>query len=326
MMIHSILLAALAAAASPPDASTGSTIYAYLKPSVAPVPADCQGAKAVSGLVQVPLFEAGSGPCPVARVAGEFITIQELNETLAESHEPRDAKAMPQSGKRAEQDFFPALERMIRVRLIAAEAQDMDLGDLPEAKKALDEFEERAVRAALQARVVEKVEADPAQVDRLYKNATREWKVKSVLFEKEEDAKAFVAARKAGQGFDELATQAVADKKAQGGGKGDYLTAKTAVPKIAATIAKVDVGFESGAIQLTSGWAVIQVEDIRYPDDPKAKADAVGTVLATQRRAALAACSRSSTGRPRSPGPRPSQRTSDPSSPSRERSPSPSPT
>jgi hypothetical protein len=287
-MTNSIFLAALVAAASAQEPASGAPVYVYLKPSVAPVPASCLGAKAVNGLVQVPLFEAGSRTCPVARVGGDFITVQELAETLADSHEPRSSNAAPQAGQHAEQEFAPALERMIQVRLLAAEAEEMGLGDLPEAKKAIDEFEARALRAAVQARVVEKVVADPVEVERLYKNATRESKVKSILFEKEADARAFVAARKAGQGFDELAKQAVADKKAQGGGEGEYLTAKTAVPRIAAALAHNPVGYESDAVQLTSGWVVFRIDDIRYPDSPKARAEAVATVLASQKRAALA--------------------------------------
>lgn len=285
-MTSSPIILALVLAAAPQGQSPGEGTYAYLKPSVAPVPADCKGAKAVAGLVQVPMFASDSGACPVARVGDTFITVSDLSGALAASHESRDPAA-PASATKPEKEYTFALERLIQVRLITDEAQEMGMADLPEVKKALREFDERVLRLALEAQVTDGFKPNPTEVERIYRDLVRQWKVKSVLFEKEPDAKAFLEALKGGGDFDALGKQAVADKKAKGGGEGEWVSRKEAHGNVATAIAAAGAGFVSNLIALPGGFAVVRVEEVRYPEDPKARVAAEEASMAEQQRAAL---------------------------------------
>ena len=86
------------------------------------------------------------------------------------------------------------------------------------------------------------MKADPAEVDRLYKEAVREWKVQSVLFVRESDAKAMAAQVKAGKSFDALATKAVADKSAKGNEPAQFVHGSKLIPPVLANVEKTRVG------------------------------------------------------------------------------------
>ncbi len=284
-MTSSAIVAAVLLGTAPAPAAQPAGMYAYLKPSVAPVPADCKGAKAVAGLVQVPLFGDDSAACPVARVGDEVIRLIDLSEVLAASHESRDeAGTSEKTG--ADQKVGPALDRLIQARLILEEARTMGLGDLPEAREAYALYEGQLLRVALEAEVTKDVKADPAEVEKMYREAVREWKVRSVLFAKPADGKAFAAAAKTGD-FDALTRKAVADKKGREG-KADWIFARDAQPAIAKALRSAKAGFVSGAVVMPDGGAVVlRVDDVRFQDDPKARKIAGETSLARQQRLAL---------------------------------------
>jgi parvulin-like peptidyl-prolyl isomerase len=286
-MTSSSILLAIALTAAQPGGSPADGTFAYLKPSVTPVPPECKDARAAAGLVQVPMFSRDSRPCPVARVGDDFITLGDLTDVLAAAHESRDPSAGP-AARKGEKEFGPSLDRLVVSRLITNEAEAMGMADLPEVKKALDEFNERVLRLALESETTSGFKPDPAEVDRVYRDLVRQWKVKSVLFEKEADAKAFAASVKVkGADFGALAKEAVAGKKGKGGGEGEWVSLKDAHGNVAKVIAKVKVGETSGVVPLPDGFAVLQVEAIRYPDDAKARAAAEEASVAGQQRAAL---------------------------------------
>jgi parvulin-like peptidyl-prolyl isomerase len=292
MTSSSILLALLLgmppqapAAANVPPAAAPST-FAYLKPSVAPVPADCKGAKAVAGLVQVPLFGEDSGACPVARIGEDRVMLSELSETLAAAHEERGGKPGGQV-KGADQQFGPALERLIRVRLVVDEAEGMGMADLPDVKELLARFDLQVARLALETQATEGIEADPAETERLYQRATREWKVKSLLFEKKPDAAAFVKAVRAGGSFDALAAKAVAAKKARGGGEAEAVRAGKVQAEVGKALDKMKVGGLSSPVVVPGGFAVVQVVALGHFDDPAMRTIARESSQTAQKKKAL---------------------------------------
>ncbi len=297
MHIRSFLAAALAAASGiahaenaapapkPAAAPADAGIHAYLKPASFPgVPASC-ASPVEQGMVKLPLFASASAECPVAHVAGDYIRLGELTDSLAASHETRPG-AGGGPARPHDMDFAPALGRLIDVRLLAAEARAMGLEDLPENKADIDEFKASSLRVLLQREVTKEAKPDPAEVDRIFKDTVRQWKVKSVLFAKEEDAKKLVEQVKAGKSFDELAKQAVADKKAKGGDV-ETIAARGALPQIAAAASKLKPGGVSGAIVAPGGAVVMRLEAVLYPEDAKARADAEKRSLGLQQAKAV---------------------------------------
>ncbi|HEX7624003.1 MAG TPA: peptidyl-prolyl cis-trans isomerase, partial [Anaeromyxobacteraceae bacterium] len=281
-MISATLLAILTAAA-PGEAPSASV---FLKAPAAAQPS-CRATRVDDQLVRVPLFSASSEECPVASVAGDIIVLRDLAQALEVEHLARSPRT-PVPAKQPTMDFTPALERLIATRLIVLEARDMRLDADPEFGRAIEDFKASRQRAMIQRIAAKDVKPDAAEVERLYRGAVREWKVKSVLFEKEDAAKAFEAALRAGQGFDALVKKLVAEKKATGGGPAEFVSRKHALPEVVEELEKAKRGVPTGLVKVSSGWVVLRVEGTRYPaNDEAARAAARAASVARVEREAV---------------------------------------
>jgi hypothetical protein len=280
-MIHATLLALLTAAA-PAEATSAR---ALLKPAAAAEPA-CRATR-VGELVAVPLFSPASAECPVASIEGEVIALRELADALEVGHMSH-SPSTPAAAKKPDMDFTPALDRLITSRLIVREAREMRLDADPSFRANIDEFKASRLRAMLQQIAVKGVQPDAAEVERLYRDAVREWKLKSVLLEKEDVAKSFEAALKAGGSFDALAKKYIAEKKAKGGEKAEWVPPKQMLPEVRGVLEKAKPGVPTGLVKLPSGWAVMRVDGLRYPaKDAAARAAARATSIARVEREAV---------------------------------------
>jgi len=124
-------------------------------------------------------------------------------------------------------------------------------------------------------------------VEKLYKQIVREWKLTSILFEKEEAAKKFLAEVKTKGNFEELAKKASANGKAKGVEETDFLKAKELLPEINKGIEGMKAGGISPVIKTKSGYLVLKIEDVRYPDDPQARKLAKHEALKEKQSAAI---------------------------------------
>jgi hypothetical protein len=266
--------------------ASSNTTWAFLKPPLPGAPASCpDAAPAGPGIVKVDLFADRSAGCPVASVEGDVVTLDELNESLASLHQARGA-----AGPGAKQDPTAILNRMIDFRLVVLDARTMGIDELPEVVTNVDEMKAAVARELLQARVLASVKPDPKEVERLFKDAVREWKLDSVLFTREADAKAMAAEVRKGGDFDALAKAAIATKLAKGGTTGgQFVDASKLVPPILGAISKVKEGGVSAPVKLPEGYVIVQVEGIRYPENPQARTEAEQVSLSVQRKKALKA-------------------------------------
>lgn len=217
----------------------------------------------------------------VASVNDEPITLDEFNYALASAK-----RSAPPGKSMSKEDEVELLERLINARLIIQEAQKIGLDELPEIKNMVDVFARVTLREQLMDRVVKKVKVDEKEVEKLYKEAIKEWKVSSVVFEKEDDAKKMVEELKAGKKFDELSKTLIAAGKAKGD-EARYLKAKELNPQVVQAVSKMNSGSVSPVIHLKSGFAIVRLEDIRYPENAEEKERAQAEVLKQKRLAAL---------------------------------------
>jgi hypothetical protein len=184
-----------------------------------------EGAKII---VKIPLFSPLFEQFPVALVNDDPITLGDLTTALADAHEEQPA-AQKQHG---EIDYRMFLDRLINVSLVAQEAARMGMEELDEFKSQVNAYSASALAKLLLREVTKNVkETDPAAVEKLYKDRVVEWKIRSVFFEKEDDAKHMAEEIKAGKSFEELAEKAVAEKKARGTEELDYTKSKDLAPK-----------------------------------------------------------------------------------------------
>jgi parvulin-like peptidyl-prolyl isomerase len=217
----------------------------------------------------------------VATVQGEPITLDELNAQLASL---RGAEATPDTRRR-----LAVLDRLIHVALIAQEARRMGLDKLPEVRNVVDSQTRLMLREELVEQAVKNAKGDPKDVQKTYHASVRQWKVSAALFDKEEHARSMAAALDAGKTFGELARTYQAEGKASKVEHEVVLKRGAADPAIGAAVAALAVGATSPVVSTKSGFVIVRLEEILYPDDAVAKARAEQIVLTAARKDALTA-------------------------------------
>jgi hypothetical protein len=202
----------------------------------------------------------------VATVNGEPITLDEFNQEIGILHQEigGDQKA----GK---EKISGLLKRLINTRLIIQEARRMELDELKELKERVDVFARVTLRDELIERQVKDIKLDEKEVEKLYKESIKEFKIKSILFQKEEDAKSMESLLKEGKTFDETIRKFLSDKKGKGSVEGPYLKGKELLPEIAAALSKMEIGATSPAIKIKSGFVIFRFEGVRFPENPEEK-------------------------------------------------------
>ncbi len=277
--------AAPAKAPAPPPASKAKAPAKGAAPASGPADGDGMYAYLTrdGAQVKLPLFGRDSGKVAIAAVENDEIRLEDLLGVLAATH----GSLGKDSAAAGSKNFAPILDRLIEARLLAAEAREMGIDELPEVKEQVKAFRQSAGEQILKARVIAGVKADPAEVERNYRSAVRQWKVRSVFFGGELEAKQYGPKLKAPGAFDAVAKQLVADKKAKGGGPGEYLPRSQMLPQVIAALEKLKKGAVSAPLKVENGFAVLKVEEIRYPEDPKARADAQRASLESRQKKAL---------------------------------------
>jgi parvulin-like peptidyl-prolyl isomerase len=124
-------------------------------------------------------------------------------------------------------------------------------------------------------------------VEKRYREAVKEVKVTSVLFEREEDGKRLEAEVRAGGDFGELAQRMITAGEAKGSLDGQYLKFELLSPEVAKTVSTMKKGEVSPLIRIGKQFSLLKLEDIRYPKDKAARAQAEKDALQAKKVAAL---------------------------------------
>ncbi len=246
-------------------------------------PAPKSGPGEVNIGLSVPLFSPIFSNVPVVKVNDESITLKEVRDALIASHEERSEQTAAQK-----LDYASILDRLINVRLIVQEAHGMGIDELPEVTDTVSAYEKQLRRELLLQGAAKDARADPKEVEALYRDMIKEWKIRSVLFFQEEDAKNMLEDIKAGKNFEELAAKAVADKKAKGNEQEEFIAPAYLLPQVADAVAVMKTGSVSPVIRImagkdNSGYSVVKLIDVRYVDNAEAKAKAEQRSLADQK-------------------------------------------
>jgi hypothetical protein len=202
----------------------------------------------------------------VARVNGESITEEEFYREAVSLHSGQTGAKSAR--KQAESKL---LERLVNARLMGQEARRMGFDQLPEIKSQVDGFAKVTLRETLMQRHVKNVRPRASEVERLYLESTTEWRVSSLLFEKELDANQVLDEWKSGKTFEDLVSKAVATGVAKSEGTSPYLKLKDISPDIRRAVSGIKQGSPSPVIPLKSGYALVKLEDVRISDLPEEK-------------------------------------------------------
>jgi parvulin-like peptidyl-prolyl isomerase len=220
----------------------------------------------------------------VASVNGEPITLEQFSEEIAAVK----AELAPgaQVDRRMEMDV---LQRMINARLVAQEARNVGLDQLPETQQAVDAYARETLREELAQKIMREAKPAPGEAERLYEDAVREWKITAILFQKEEDAKRLQAGLKTGKDLRELAKPFIAEKTATMGEDGAYLKPKDVDPQFARVLSTMAVGAVSPILPTGSGFVILRLEDSRRLDNPEEREKARQAAVSKSRQDALKA-------------------------------------
>jgi parvulin-like peptidyl-prolyl isomerase len=194
------------------------------------------------------------GKKTVAVVNGEPITLSEFNQEGA--------------GVEGEKRL-DLLQRLINSRLMIQEARRMGIDQLKELKDRVDVFAKVTLRERLLDRHIRDIKADGKEVEKVYRESIRELKIKSIFFDKEEDAKQMEGLLKDGKDFDGVLGKFLSEKKGKGSQEGVFLKNEALLPEIAEAVSKMNIGSVSPVIPIKSGYVVFKIEDVRFPDDPE---------------------------------------------------------
>jgi hypothetical protein len=209
-----------------------------------------------------------NGKGAVAAVNDEPITLEELNQATAASHEKRSKGA-----KAGRVDFSNILNRLINTRLLLLEARNMGLDELPEITSTMDAYSRQTLMEVLLERYVKDIEVDEDEVDTIYQSIVREWKIKSVRLKKEKDAKKIESQLKEGQDFGEVVQKAIEWGIAEGDEQAAYVKNKDLARPVARIISTMSIGSTSPVLSIgKKGFIIFKLEDIRIPEIEDSKA------------------------------------------------------
>ena len=169
----------------------------------------------------------------------------------------------------------PQLREMIKKQLIEREvlmqeAIKQGYDKKPEVKQALDSTRQAIVVSQLARDYIAKNPVTDAEIkaeyDRYAKTqaAEKEYHVRHILVDKEEDAKAIIAKLKGGAKFEDLAKQSKDTGSANNGGDLDWATPSAFPPEFAAGFTKLQKGgITETPVKTGAGYHVIKVDDTR---------------------------------------------------------------
>ncbi len=216
----------------------------------------------------------------VATVNEEPITLEEFNQALYELHGHGDVGDVKKTTK---VDYEAPLTRLINTKLILLEAKNIGLDELPIYQQRIGEFSRQGLGALLLEKQTKDLKADQKVVDQLYKEAVKEYHVKSMKLESEEIAKKLAKDIESGQDFDTVIAKAIADGTAKGTAEAEFFKQKDMLPQINQALAKMKTGEVSPVIPIPGGFVIMKLIGIRYPDDPQARQQAETSVLKRQK-------------------------------------------
>jgi len=233
-----------------------------------------------SGLAGPPELPVIDGEAALATVNGEAVTLEDFLQDLAASH--REIAESDRPGER--QDLDAVVERLIDIRLVLQEAQNIGLDETRDYLEMVESFESQTLRDLLLQRQVKEITTpDEKRVRDLLRENHGELRIRSVFIEDGEVAAGLESALGEGASFEELVARLVEDGKAQGGDESPWVPASELLPPIREAAWALEPGEVSALIPIRGSLAVFQLLDKRVSDDPEALAEVEDRALGEER-------------------------------------------
>jgi len=226
-------------------------------------------------LTRIVALAAGLGLAAVA--SAQEGTLAKVNGVaIPQSRADLLMKEMAAQGRPDTPEMRDAIKQeLINREIVAQEAVKKGLQKRPEVATQI-ELQRQAV--LINAYLQDYLKANPVSEDDLKKEyesvkasaASREYKVRHILVESEDEAKQVLAQLKKGGNFEKLAAEKSKDQGSKGrGGDLDWATPARYVPAFGQAITKLKKGqLSDPPVQTQFGWHVIRLDDERQAKFP----------------------------------------------------------
>jgi hypothetical protein len=199
----------------------------------------------------------------VAAVNDEPITLEEFNRAIGAAHAAR-------SGEKAAGhiDYSNIMNRLINTRLIIIEGRNMGLDELPGVRDSVDAYSKQTLMELVIEKHVGDLYPDEKQIDKIYREMVKEWRITSVWFETEEAARKFQEIMKGGKSFEEAVKLAVEKGITKDITQSKYFKDRDLNIPVAQLISKMEIGSVSPPVSFDKkGFIIFKLEDVRIPED-----------------------------------------------------------
>jgi peptidyl-prolyl cis-trans isomerase C len=223
-------------------------------------------------MMKTPLFVALAFAANIAFAQNVAVV---NNKPIPKTREDAWAKQLVQQGQQDTPELHKMIkEELIRREVFLQEAQKRGIPDQPDVKFQLDIQRQNTLIQALMRDELKRNPVSDAQIQAEYdkqKGATsqKEYKVRHVLVEKEDEAKAIIDKLKKGDKFEDLAKVSKDPGSAAKGGELDWAGPDAYVKPFSDAMVKLEKGkYTEEPVQSQFGWHVIKLDDVRDKEFP----------------------------------------------------------
>ncbi|MEN6474359.1 MAG: peptidylprolyl isomerase [Syntrophaceae bacterium] len=205
--------------------------------------------------------KAISDPHIVAQIGDAKIMDKDIDAILSQIPEPYRARYSTPEAKRE------IVDRMVEVRMMAMEARKRKIDERPETKLKLEYIVDQILAKDLEDSTVDAIQIGDADITKYYNDNKEKFsvgprvKVRHILVEKEDEAKAILAQLKKGADFAALAKAKSKCPSAARGGELGWITKGRMDPEFEKAAFALKKGEMSGVVKSSFGYHIILCED-----------------------------------------------------------------
>jgi len=202
-----------------------------------------------------------SDPHVVAQIGDAKIMDKDIDAILSQIPEPYRARYATPEAKRE------IVTRMAEVRMMAMEAKKRKIDERPETKLKLEYIVDQILAKDLEESTIDAIQITDADITKYYNDNKDKFvvgprvKVRHILVEKEEDAKAILAELKKGADFAALAKAKSKCPSAPRGGDLGWVTKGRMDPDFEKAAFALKKGEMSGVVKSSFGYHIILCDD-----------------------------------------------------------------
>jgi len=202
-----------------------------------------------------------SDPHVVAQIGDAKIMDKDIDAILSQIPEPYRARYSTPEAKRE------IVTRMAEVRMMAMEAKKRKIDERPETKLKLEYIVDQILAKDLEDSTTDTIQITDADITKYYNDNKDKFvvgprvKVRHILVEKEEDAKAILAQLKKGADFAELAKARSKCPSAKRGGDLGWVVKGRMDPDFEKAAFALTKGEMSGVVKSSFGYHIILCDD-----------------------------------------------------------------